>query len=419
MTILLVIVFIIGYLAISLESYSGVNKAAIALITGVSCWIVVMFFNHQGVEEQLSQRLGEISGLLFFLMSAMIIVELIDAHQGFNILTSNIKRNGKQYLTWTLSLITFFLSAILDNLATTIVMVLLARKLVGNTRERWLIIGIIIIAANAGGVWSPMGGITSTMLWMGRQVTPKGLLSLFLPSLASLIIPVILCTFNQRGNVTPSSAPGNGHFTFSRSHQYVALISGLLILILVPVTTILTGFPPYMVILLGLGILWIITEIMHQNNKSESRQATVAEALRRIDTSSILFFLGILLAIAALQAAGVLQHMAAWLESNISNKNVIAIILGLLSAIVDNVPLVAASQGMYKYPADHNFWLLLTYCTGTGGSILLIGSAAGVAAMGIEKISFTWYLRKITPIALAGFIAGIVVYFIQNYFLSL
>jgi Na+/H+ antiporter NhaD/arsenite permease-like protein len=297
-------------------------------------------------------------------------------------------------------------------------MVLLARKFVGNARERWLIIGIIIIAANAGGVWSPMGGITSTMLWMGKQVTPKGLLTLFLPSLASLIAPLIICSAKMHGNVTPAPVPNDAQVTFSKRNQYGVLISGLLILISVPALTMLTGFPPYMNILLGLGILWIITEIIHQNKKGESHSATVAEALRRIDIPSILFFLGILLAVAALQSAGILQNISAWLNNNVSNKNVIAIIFGWLSAIVDNVPLVAASQAMYSYPTDHNFWLLLTYCTGTGGSILLIGSAAGVAAMGIEKISFTWYLRKITPIAMAGFIAGIAVYFIQNYFLN-
>jgi Na+/H+ antiporter NhaD/arsenite permease-like protein len=381
--------------------------------------MVYLSASHHSVEEQLLKSLGEFSGLLFFLMSAMTIVELIDAHHGFDLITKKINRTDKRYLLWTLSLITFFLSAILDNLTTSIVIVMLIRKLMNKPQERMFFIGIMIIAANAGGVWSPMGDITSTMLWIGKQVTPKGLITLFLPSLASLIIPLIICSFKLKGNAVPSSARDDVKFIFSKRIQYIVLISGLVILISVPVLKMFTGLPPYMIILFGLGILWIITEIIHHNKKDESYQPTVADALRRIDTPSILFFLGILLAVAALQSAGILQNLATWLDDHTRNKNMIAAFFGLLSSIVDNVPLVAASQAMYSYPTDHDFWLFLTYCTGTGGSILLIGSAAGVAAMGIEKISFTWYLRKVSPVALIGFITGIVVYFIQNYFLHM
>lgn len=416
MTVLLVTIFLIGYIAISLESLIRINKAAIALVTGVLCWMVYMGFNHQEVEEQLLKAVGEFSGLLFFLMSAMTIVELIDAHHGFSIITKNINRTGKRYLLWTLSLITFFLSAILDNLTTSIVMIMLARKLVSNAEERLSFTGIIIIAANAGGVWSPMGDITSTMLWMGKQVTPKGLLSLFLPGLATLLIPLMIANLKLHGNVKPQVEAKDVQSTLPAIDQYVVLIAGLLVLISVPVLKMATGLPPYMGILLGLGILWVITEIIHYNKKDESHSPTVAYALRRIDAPSILFFLGILLAVGALQSAGVLPNLATWLDHHARNKDVIAIFLGLLSSVVDNVPLVAASQAMYTFPTDHNFWLLLTYCTGTGGSILLIGSAAGVAAMGIEKISFTWYLKKIAPLAIVGFIAGIIVYFIQLIF---
>jgi Na+/H+ antiporter NhaD/arsenite permease-like protein len=380
-----------------------------------------MVFSHDkhSVEEQLLGRLGDLSGIIFFLMSAMTIVELIDAHNGFNIITKNINQAGKRNLAWTLSLITFFLSAILDNLTTSIIMVLLLRKLINNAKERLFFTGIIIIAANAGGAWSPMGDITSTMLWMGKQVTPKGLLNLFLPSLAAVITPLIIFTSKMKGNVKQPVKTKDIEFPFSKTNQYVVLISGLFILISVPVLKILTGLPPYMGILLGLGILWVITEIIHYDKENEKHEFTVANALRRIDTPSILFFLGILLGIAALQSAGILQHTASWLDSKFINKNVLVTFIGLLSSIVDNVPLVAASQAMYQYPTDHNFWLLLTYCTGTGGSLLLIGSAAGIAAMGMEKISFLWYLKKITFIALTGYLAGIAVYFIQDYFLNL
>ena len=421
MTFLVIAIFITGYITISFETYIRINKAAIALLTGVSCWIVYMVFSHDkhSVEEQLSGRLGDLSGIIFFLMSAMTIVELIDAHNGFNIITKNINQAGKRNLAWTLSLITFFLSAILDNLTTSIIMVLLLRKLINNAKERLFFTGIIIIAANAGGAWSPMGDITSTMLWMGKQVTPKGLLNLFLPSLAAVITPLIIFTSKMKGNVKQPVKTKDIEFPFSKTNQYVVLISGLFILISVPVLKMLTGLPPYMGILLGLGILWVITEIIHYDKENEKHEFTVANALRRIDTPSILFFLGILLGIAALQSAGILQDTASWLDSKVINKNVLVTFIGLLSSIVDNVPLVAASQAMYQYPTDHNFWLLLTYCTGTGGSLLLIGSAAGIAAMGMEKISFLWYLKKITFIALTGYLAGIAVYFIQDYFLNL
>ncbi len=420
MVFLLVTIFVAGYLSISLETYIRINKAAIALLTGVACWIayILMSDDKEKVIDQLTKSLGDLSGILFFLLSAMTIVEIIDAHKGFNIITSKINQTDKRALVWIISLIAFFLSPILDNLTTSIVMVLLLRKLVDNPKQRLIFTGMIIIAANAGGVWSPIGDVTSTMLWMGNQVTAKGVLTkLFLPSLTCLLVPLIICSIKMKGKTRrPITKTSDTALPISQTQQYIVLYSGLMILLSVPILKSLTGLPPYMCILFGLGILWIITEIIHHNKESEKGELTVAEALGRIDTPSILFFLGILLGIAALQATGILQSLAQLLESSISNSHVIVVLFGLLSSVVDNVPLVAAAQAMYgldKYPTDDNFWLLLTYCSGTGGSILLIGSAAGVAAMGMENISFVWYLKKVSFLALAGFFAGIGVYFLQ------
>jgi Na+/H+ antiporter NhaD/arsenite permease-like protein len=426
MTLLLVTIFIAGYILISFETYLKINKAAIALFTGILCWIVYIVSNNdiEGIESELSHSISEIAPIIFFLLSAMTIVELIDAHNGFDIITKKINQTSKRKLVWTITLVTFFLSPILDNLTTSIVMVLLLRKLVDNPKQRMVFIGMIIIAANAGGVWSPLGDVTTTMLWMGGQVTAENiLLKLFLPSFACVIAPLIICTFKMHGNIrAPAEIISSNKIQFNIQHQYLVLISGLAILASVPVLKMLTGLPPYMSILFGLGVLWIITEILHLKKADEEKNVlTVATALRRIDTPSILFFLGLLLGIAALQAAGVLQLTAHWLDSTIGNENIIVVLIGLLSSVVDNVPLVAAAQSMYgldKFTTDHNFWLLLTYCCGTGGSILLIGSAAGVAAMGMEKLSFIWYLKKISFLALVGFFAGIAVYFLQQLFIN-
>jgi Na+/H+ antiporter NhaD/arsenite permease-like protein len=421
MIILLAGIFIAGYLLISFETYIRINKAAIALFTGILCWIIfiVSSNNNQAAESDLVNGIPDIAGIIFFLISAMTIVELIDAHDGFELITKRIDQTSKRKLVWTITLITFFLSPILDNLTTSIVMVLLLRKLVGNPKQRMVFIGMIIIAANAGGVWSPMGDVTTTMLWIGGQITAATiLLKLFLPSIFCVVVPLIICTFKMHGNVRPPES--NAEITqrqFNEKEQYIVLFSGLLILLSVPVLKMLTGLPPYMSILFGLGVLWIITEIIHHKKSGERSELTVAEALRRIDTPSILFFLGLLLGVAALESAGALHTISAWLDVKISNENIIVILIGLLSSIVDNVPLVAAAQSMYsleRYTTDHNFWLLLSYCAGTGGSVLLIGSAAGVAAMGMEQLSFIWYLKKISLLALIGFFSGIVIYFLQQ-----
>jgi NhaD family Na+/H+ antiporter len=423
MAIAIIIIFILGYLAIAFEHTIRLNKAATALVTGVLCWTVYILFaeDKEVVSEQLSHHVGELSQILFFLMGAMTIVELIDAHDGFEIVTSRIKTTSKGKLMWVIALLAFFFSAVLDNLTTTIVMVSLVRKLVADKNDRWMLAGLIVIAANAGGAWSPIGDVTTTMLWTGKQITAGNIMmKLIVPSLVCLLIPLVFMRFVFKGNITrpvqvfdnASPAPGTSR------QRNIVFFTGIILLLMVPVFKTVTHLPPFMGILIGLGLMWIITEVIHSGKDEEDRMNyTVAYALRKIDTPSILFFLGILLAIAALESVGQLTLAASWMDKTIKDQNLIVMSIGLLSAVVDNVPLVAASQGMYDlgtYPTDHYFWEFLAYCTGTGGSILIIGSAAGVAAMGLEKIDFIWYFKKIGWLALIGYIAGAIVYILQH-----
>lgn len=376
------------------------------------------------INEQLTEHLGELSGILFFLLGAMTIVELIDAHDGFNVITDKITQTNKKPLIWIVGFITFFLSAVLDNLTTTIVMVSLLRKLIKDDNDRLFFVGIVVIAANAGGAWSPIGDVTTTMLWIGGQITSMNIiLKLFIPSLVCLIIPLIFISLKLKGKVERSENNKNQQSSIlPKKDQMIVLFSGILILILVPVFKTLTHLPPYMGILLGLGILWGITEIIHGSKDEEDKHnLSVVHALRKIDTPSILFFLGILISIAALQSTGILVNLAKYMTSAIGNDNIIVMSIGLLSSVVDNVPLVAAAQGMYdltQYPQDHYFWEFLAFCTGTGGSALIIGSAAGVAAMGMEKINFFWYLKKISWLALIGFFSGAFIYILQDVILN-
>ena len=355
----------------------------------------------------------------------MTIVELIDAHEGFDIITTRITQTDKRKLLWIISLITFFLSAVLDNLTTTIVMVSLLRKLIRDDSDRLLFTGMVVIAANAGGVWSPIGDVTTTMLWIGGQITPLNIIRmLILPSLVCLIVPLLYLSFKLRGSIDRPFVEGNTYSPALNSRQQsLVFFSGIMVLLLVPVFKTVTHLPPFMGMLIGLGLLWIITEIIHGDKDNEDKHIlSVVHALRKIDSPSILFFLGILLAIASLEASGILSSVAQWLTATFKNESAIVIVIGLVSAIVDNVPLVAAVQGMYdlnQYPTDHFFWEFLAYCTGTGGSALIIGSAAGVAAMGMEKISFFWYVKKITFLALLGYFAGALIYILQHRFLSL
>lgn len=427
MTTLIISIFILGYIAIAFEHPIKINKAASALITGVLCWTVYIIFSPDKllVSEELTQHLGELSGILFFLLGAMTIVELIDAHDGFDIITTRINQTDKRKLLWIVAFITFFLSAILDNLTTTIVIISLLRKLIRDDKERLFFAGIVVVAANAGGAWSPIGDVSTTMLWIGGQVTAgRIMIKLIIPSLVCLIVPLVYLSFKLRGNVLrPDEAISTNSNMLSQKHQSIVFFSGVFILMLVPVFKTVTHLPPFMGMLMGLGILWIITEIIHgKKDEDDKHTLSVVNALRKIDAPSILFFLGILVSVAALQSIGTLSGIAHWMTEKIHNENITIISIGLLSSVIDNVPLVAAVQGMFdltQYPTDHYFWEFLAYCAGTGGSALIIGSAAGVAAMGMEKISFFWYLKKISILALIGYFAGAVTYILQHQVLGL
>jgi Na+/H+ antiporter NhaD/arsenite permease-like protein len=421
MEVAIIVTFVIGYLFIAFEHQLKINKAAIALLTGISCWTIYILSqaDKELVSHQLLEHLGDISGILFFLLGAMTLVELIDAHDGFEIITDRIKTQSTIKLIWVICGITFFLSAALDNLTTTIVMVSLLRKILADRDKRLLIVGITIVAANAGGAWSPIGDVTTTMLWIGGQVTTLNIIAgVFLPSVACLVVPLLYLTFRVKGKFeAPKTTDKAASSTTDRERAFVFFL-GLAIFIFVPVFKTVTHLPPFMAMLFGLGLMWMITELIHRNKDEQDKDAlSVVYALRKIDTPSILFFLGILVSISALQSTGQLTHAAQWLTQTIGNDTIIIIALGLLSAVVDNVPLVAAAQGMYslqQYPTDSFFWEFLAYATGTGGSTLIIGSAAGVAAMGMEKIDFFWYVKNITFLALLGYFAGAIVFIAQH-----
>jgi len=418
---IITLIFIFGYLAIAFEHKIRINKAATAILTGVIVWTVFIVWNSnkEAISNLVIEHLGNISGILFFLLGAMTIVEIIDAHDGFEIITKRISSADKRRLLWVISILTFFLSAVLDNLTTTIVMVSLIRKLLHHEKDRWIFAGIIVIAANAGGAWSPIGDVTTTMLWIGGQITALNIiLRLFLPSLFCMIIPVFIATFMIRKvNDTTIVVKERKATDTTAVERKTVFIAGMAALLFVPFFKTLTHLPPFMGMLLSLGFMWILTELIHRGKNDQARGSlSVAHALRRTDTPTILFFLGILLCISALQSVGLLMEWAGFLTTHISNQSVIILVIGLISAIVDNVPLVAAVQGMYPltiYPADHFFWEFLAYATGTGGSILIIGSAAGVAAMGMEKITFFWYFKRIALLALAGYLAGALIYLLE------
>jgi len=422
MSVIIIVIFVIGYIAIATEHSIKINKSASALLTGVLCWTVYILFtpDKHMVNEELVHHLGELSGILFFLMGAMTIVELIDAHNGFNIITSKINQTDKRKLLWIIGFITFFLSAVLDNLTTTIVIISLLRKLIRDQKDRLFFAGIVVVAANAGGAWSPIGDVTTTMLWIGNQISAFDIiLKSFIPSVVCLAVPLIYLSFRLRGSIQrPALKSVEKSHNLSQKHQLTVLIAGISALVFVPVFKTITHLPPFMGILFGLGILWVMVEIMHKGKEDEHKNKySVVQALRKIDVPSILFFLGILVSISALQSIGSLVELSTWLSATLQNENVIVIAIGLLSSIIDNVPLVAAAQGMYdltQFPTDHSFWSFLAYSAGTGGSALIIGSAAGVAAMGMEKISFFWYLKNISFLALLGFFAGAAVYILQQ-----
>jgi len=423
MEALIVSIFVLGYAAITLEHPLKINKAASALLTGVLCWTAYAFFagNRDVVAGELLDHLGNLAGILFFLMGAMTIVELIDAHDGFEVITRRITTNSKRKLLWLVCLLTFFLSAALDNLTTAIVMASMVRKLLADKKDRMFFVGMIVIAANAGGAWSPIGDVTTTMLWIGGQITSGKIIArLIVPSLVCVLIPLIIVSLTMKGKATrPSPDEVNTNRLHLGFERYLVFFGGLFLLIMVPVFKTVTHLPPYMGILLALGILWVMTEFIHKKKEVEKKQQlSVEQALRTIDVPSILFFLGILMAVASLESTHILTRFAQVLDQRIGNQSLIVLSIGVLSAIVDNVPIVAATMGMYDlsiYPQDSYLWHFIAYCTGTGGSMLIIGTAAGVAVMGIEKIDFFWYLRKIGWLAALGFLSGAGVFMLQEY----
>lgn len=421
---LMIIVFVLGYMAIALEHSIKVDKAASALIIGGLGWALYAFsgVDAHHINEHLSHHLVDIAEILFFLMGAMTIVELIDAHEGFSIITNKITTNKRVALLWILSIITFFFSAALDNLTTAIVMAALLTKLIKDKEDLWMFAGMVILSANAGGAWSPIGDITTIMLWIGGQVTAANIItSVFLPSVVCAIVPLIYLTFRLKGDISrPVNVESKEHYTdpttpFERNLIFYMGVAGLLF---VPVFKTVTHLPPYVGMLLSLGVLWLVTEILHRSKNHEQKSAlSVIGVLKKIDVPTIFFFLGILLAVASLQSAGQLDIVATFLDKTFNGDiYIINIIIGLLSSIVDNVPLVAGAMGMYEitpmgdFAVDGKFWEFLAYCAGTGGSVLIIGSAAGVAVMGILKIDFIWYIKNISLLALMGYLAGAATY---------
>jgi NhaD family Na+/H+ antiporter len=420
MLTLLVLVFVLAYAAIALEHPLKVNKSASALLGAGLLWTIyaVATGDAAKVGGELGESLMGTAQIVFFLMGAMTIVEVVDAHNGFEVITKRIKTQKLSTLMWMVGFVAFFLSAILDNLTTTIVMVSLMKKLLDKREDRLFFAGIIVIAANAGGAWTPIGDVTTTMLWIGGQITTVEIMKgLFIPSLINLIVPLAVTSFllGSRPVIAPQRADAEAGPETTAFERNLMFFMGLGILVAVPVFKTVTHLPPFMGILFGLGILWLVGDLIHRNKEDDlaKQRLTLARALTRIDMSSIVFFIGILLAVAVLEHTHILSSIAHWLDHNVGRQDIIVMLIGLVSAVVDNVPLVAASMGMYslqQYPTDSFLWEFLAYCAGTGGSILIIGSAAGVAAMGLEKIDFFWYVRKISGLALIGYIAGALFY---------
>jgi NhaD family Na+/H+ antiporter len=411
-------VFGLGYLAIIFEYNIKINKTAVALLMAVACWMIYFTLSHLNLNQDLNILAGhvsDVSQIIFFLMGAMTLVELIDSHKGFKIVTDVIRSTSKRKMLWIVCLTAFFLSAVLDNLTTTILMVSLLRKMIPSRNERFLLSCIVVLAANAGGAWTPIGDVTTTMLWINGQLTTlKVIKALFLPSVVSLLIPMLYFSISQKGEYTQPTA--EEYDVIPEPGARLVFFMGLGSLMFVPVFKALTGLPPFMGILIGVALLWLVTDILH--HKYEHRQhLRVPTVLTRIDMSGVLFFLGILLCINSLEVAGILSDLAKWLQSTVSNQVLIATLIGILSAIIDNVPLVAGTMGMYpltEFPTDSSLWHMIAYAAGTGGSLLLIGSSSGVALMGLEKVDFFSYMKKMTIPVLIGYLAGMGVYLLQQ-----
>lgn len=419
----LILIFVLAYAAIALEHPLRINKAASALICAGLLWTIyaASLGDAHLLGEQLGESLMTTAQIVFFLMGAMAIVEVVDAHDGFEVITSRIRTQKLSTLMWLVGFVTFFLSALLDNLTTTIVMVSLMRKLLDKHEDRLLFAGIIVIAANSGGAWSPMGDVTTTMLWIGGQITALAVIQgVLLPAMVSMLVPLGISAHLLRGRavVAPRRIEGEQDLRRPAFESNLMFFLGLGILLAVPAFKTLTHLPPFMGVMFGLGILWLVGDLLHRNKDEDAKQhLTLAHALTRIDMGSLVFFIGILLSVATLEHTHILNALALWLEQSVGRLDLIVMIIGVASAIVDNVPLVAASMGMYSladYPPDHFLWEFMAYCAGTGGSLLIIGSAAGIAAMGLEKIHFFWYVKKISGLALAGYLAGAATYLVQS-----
>lgn len=421
MLIAIAAIFVLAYTAIALEHPIGVNKSASALLAAGLLWTVyaILTGDHTLVGRQLDESVASTAQIVFFLIGAMTIVEVIDAHDGFEVITSRISTTSQVKLMWLVGFVAFFLSAILDNLTTTIVMVSLIQRLIARHEDRLLFASVIVIAANAGGAWTVIGDVTTTMLWIGGQISPLNIMrAVFLPSLVNLLVPLVFIGFALKGKTVAAPPKNNGLLAVDRFERNLMFYLGLGVLVTVPAFKTVTHLPPFMGVLFGLGIVWLVGDVVHRDKDEQVRQPlSLAHALTRIDMGSIVFFVGILLAVACLEHASLLTMLARWLEATIGRQDAIVVVLGLLSAVIDNVPLVAATMGMYDlahYPPDSFLWEFIAYCAGTGGSILIIGSAAGVAAMGLERIEFLWYARRIAVPALAGYLAGAVVYVAQH-----
>ena len=422
MNTLLILIFVLTYAAIAFEHPLQINKSATALIGAGLLWTVYAIAGPEAkvVDAAISDSLMSTAQIVFFLMGAMTIVEVVDAHDGFEVITARIQTTKLSSLMWLVGFVTFFLSSILDNLTTTIVMVSLMKKLLEKRDDRLFFAGLIVIAANAGGAWTPIGDVTTTMLWIGGQVTTVEIMKgLFIPSMINLLVPLAATAWMLRGRLVeaPVREINQGQIETTAFERQLMFFLGLGILVAVPAFKTLTHLPPFLGILFGLGLLWLVGDLVHRHKSDEDKEhLTLVSALTRIDMSSILFFVGILLAVASLEHAHILTAVAQWLNDVVGRLDVIVILIGLVSAVVDNVPLVAASMGMYslaQYPADSFLWEFMAYCAGTGGSILIIGSAAGVAAMGLEKIDFLWYAKKISLLALMGYFGGALFYILE------
>ncbi len=436
----MILLFVVGYAFIALEHKVKVDKSAIALLMCGAIWTIFSLWGHDAnISHEMVDHLGDTCEILVFLIGAMTIVDLIDSHGGFNVITDHIKTRNKHKLMWLLAIITFFMSAALDNMTTTIIMVMLLRRIIADQKERWIYASLIVIAANSGGAWSPIGDVTTIMLWMRGNVTSAALMgTLFVPCIVSVIIPTAIAVRYVRNEDT---APVDVNALEAELPQGVGprlskfiLVTGVISLLFVPVFKSITHLPPYMGMMVSLGVMWVLTEIIYDRKRGieESIKCRVSKVLKHIDMPTILFFLGILMSVAALQSAGVLTDVANWLDKQVHEVFTIAGVIGVLSSVIDNVPLVAACMGMYpimdaaavaasadsaymqSFVADGLFWHLLTYCAGVGGSLLIIGSAAGVVAMGLEKINFGWYFKKITLLAFAGYLAGILIIFLEH-----